>query len=133
MMRLIATAVVALLANAIGLIGGAALLDDMSLGVSGFLIAVVVYTIADVLFSPLIRQTSETRAPFLIGSTSLVSTLIALIITALVSDSLKIDGIVGWVIATVLVWAIALVARLLLPTVIFRRTLARRRPAAPAA
>lgn len=134
MMRLLASTVLALIANAIGLIVGAWVLDDMALGTTGFLIAVVIYTVADILFEPLLRQQALARAPVLIGSTSLVSTLVALIVTAIVSDSLRIDGVTGWILATVVVWLVALVARLLLPFVIFKKTLAAARGrGAPAA
>ncbi|MBH0122700.1 phage holin family protein [Rhodococcus sp. NPDC003382] len=127
MMRLLATAVVALIANAIALIVGAWVLPDMSLTPVAFLIAVVIFTVVAVVIDPLIRQVSVTKAPVLLGSSALVSTLVALIVTALVSDGLKISGITTWVLATVIVWAVSVIARLLLPMVIFRKTLAARK------
>ncbi|WP_068154802.1 phage holin family protein [Rhodococcus phenolicus] len=127
MMRLLATAVVALIANAIALLVGAWVLTDMSLTPVAFLIAVVIFTVVAVVIDPLIRQVSMTKAPVLIGSSALVSTLVALIVTALISDGLQISGIGTWILATVIVWAVSVIARLVLPLVIFRKTLAARK------
>jgi putative membrane protein len=126
MFRLLAVAVIALIANGIALIVGDLILDKMSLSAASFVIAVLIFTCADILFSPLINQIASTRAPVLLGSTSLVSTLIALILTTLISDGLSISGISTWIAATVIIWLIALVLRLVLPYVLFKKTLAKR-------
>jgi uncharacterized membrane protein YvlD (DUF360 family) len=125
-MRLLATAVVALIANAIALLVGAWVLPDMSLTAVAFLIAVVIFTVVAVVIDPLIRQVSMTKAPVLLGSSALVSTLVALIVTALISDGLQISGIGTWILATVIVWAVSVIARLVLPLAIFKKTLAAR-------
>ncbi|MBX3287578.1 MAG: phage holin family protein [Actinobacteria bacterium] len=127
MIRLVATGVIALLANAVALVVGALVLDDMSLDVLGLVIAVLVYTGVAVLAEPLIRQMALKSAPVLLGSSSLVATLISLVITAIVSDGLRISGGTTWVLATVIVWAVALAARLLLPLVLFKKALAEAR------
>ncbi|HEY5855948.1 MAG TPA: hypothetical protein VIW24_18365 [Aldersonia sp.] len=126
MMRLLAVAVIALIANAIALVVGDLILDEMSLSAASFVIAVLIFTGADILFSPLINQVAATRAPVLLGSTSLISTLIALILTALISDGLSISGISTWILATIIIWIVALVLRLVLPYVLFKKTLAKR-------
>lgn len=110
-----------LAANAIGLIVAAALLDDMSLGVNGFIIAVLLFTGAMVLMQPLFTKLALKYMSSLRGSTTLVSTLVALIITAVVSDSLQISGFVTWVAATVIVWAACLLGGVLLPWLVVRR------------
>ena len=86
----------------------------------------LIFTVADILFSPLINQVASTRAPVLLGSTSLISTLIALILTTLISDGLSISGLSTWILATIIIWIVALVLRLVLPYVIFKKTLAKR-------
>lgn len=126
MMRLAATAVVSFLANAIALIVGALLLGDMELDLSGFFIAVSIFTIASILVEPLTRQVAITKAPALLGSTALVATVLSLGVTAVLSDGLRISGFVTWVLATVIVWVVGLLARMLLPMVIFKKVLARR-------
>lgn len=127
MIRLVATGVIALLANAIALVVGAQLLDDMSLDGMAFVIAVLIYTGAAVLAEPLIRQMALKNVPALIGSSSLIATLVSLVVTAVVSDGLQISGATTWVLATVVVWAVALACRLLLPMVIFKKALSNAR------
>lgn len=124
MLRLLAVAVIALLSNAVALIVGAIVLPDMGLGTTGFLLAVIIYTGVAVLIEPLIRQSAMRSSPALLGSTSLVATLISLLVTSLISDSLSISGLVTWLLATVIVWVVALGVRLLLPLIIFKRVLA---------
>lgn len=126
-MRLLATAVVALIANAIALVIAAQLLDGMSLHPIGFVIAAAVFTVVMVLTSPLLRQVAVTKAPALLGSSALIATLISLVVTNLVSDDISISGAGNWLGATVLVWVIALVVRMLLPFVIFKKALGRAR------
>jgi putative membrane protein len=123
MVRLLATAIVSLLADAIGLLVAAQVLDDMALDVDGFVTAVVLFALVGLLIEPLLRQVAVRNAPALLGSTALVATLVSLIVTALVSDGLRISGTLTWVLATVIVWAVALVVSLLLPLVIFRSVL----------
>jgi putative membrane protein len=129
MIRLVATAVVALLADAVALIVTAQLLDDMSLDAAGLATAVVLFALASLLVEPLMRQVALRNAPALLGSTALVATLVSLVVTVLVGDGLRISGAVTWVLATIMVWLVALVARLLLPLVIFKKALAARQQA----
>ncbi len=124
MMRLIATAVIAFVSNAIGLIVAANVLADVGVGASGFVIAVAIFTGVSVLIEPLLRQTVMKKMPALLGSTALITVLISLIITTIVGNSLTIDGLTNWVLATVIVWAASFAGRLLLPLVIFKKTIA---------
>jgi hypothetical protein len=127
MIRLVASIVVGLVANAIALVAGSLLLEDFALGTSGFLIAVAIFTGVGVLAEPLVRQVAVKQVPALLGSTALISVLVGLVVTSLLSDSLSIRGAGTWVVAVVVVWGVALVARLLLPFVIFKKVLAEQR------
>ena len=126
MVRLVATMVVALLADAIALLVTSQVLDDMALDAGGFITAVVIFALVSLLIEPLVRQVALRNVPALLGSTALVATLISLVATAIIGDGLRISGTVTWVLATIMVWLIALVARLLLPLVIFKKALAAR-------
>ena len=46
---------------------------------------------------------------------ALIASLVSLIVTAWISDGLKIDGIGTWVAAAVIVWAASLLAAFILP------------------
>lgn len=127
MIRLAASATLALLADALALIVTSLLLEDFSLDVAGFVIALLLFTGVGVLVEPLLRQMAIKNVPALLGSSSLIATLVSLIVTAIVSDGLRISGALTWVLATVLVWLIGLGGRLLLPLVLFKKILANSR------
>ena len=120
MIRFVLSAIAQLIANAVALLVADYVLDDMELNASGFLTAVVIFTVAEVLFLPFFRQMAMTKARALAGSTALVAALAALIVTDFVSDGLEIDGLSTWVVATLIVWAASLVTTLLLPVFVFK-------------
>jgi putative membrane protein len=130
--RLLVTVVAHVIAAAIGLIVAAAILDDMALDASGFLIAVLVFAGVDLLAQPLIIKIGWKHASALTGSSALISTFVALVVTTIVSDGLRISGASTWLFATVIVWAASLLAGIVLPVTIFKRWL-RQRPAGGAA
>jgi putative membrane protein len=119
--RLLLTAVVYLVANAIGLLVADAVLDDMSIDGAAFLSALVIFTLVEVIIQPLVTQIAVKSARALVGSSALVATLVGLIVTAWWSDGLTIDGFGTWVLATVIVWAAALIAGLILPALFLKR------------
>lgn len=121
MIRLVASAVVSLIASAIALLVASLVLDDVALDAAAFVFAVLIFTASTILLEPLLRQIAVRNAPALMGGTALVSTLLSLILTDLLSDGLSISGTITWLYATVIVWLIALAARFLLPFLIFKR------------
>ena len=127
MIRILASAVVKLIANSIGLIAAAILLDNLTLNGLSFFVALFVFTGAEMLVEPLIRQSAMRRSPALLGSTALVATLVALIVTVVFTDGMQISGGLTWVMATVIVWLVSLSSMFLLPFVIFKRALAEAR------
>ena len=120
MIRFVLTAIAQLIANAVALLVANYFLDDMELNASGFVTAVVIFTIAEALFLPWFRQMAMTKARALAGSTALAAALAALIVTDFVSDGLEIDGLSTWVVATIIVWGASLVTTLLLPIFVFK-------------
>lgn len=50
--------------------------------------------------------------------------MMRLIVAVAVSDSLRIDGLTTWALATVIIWIVAFAGRMLLPLVIFKNAMA---------
>jgi uncharacterized membrane protein YvlD (DUF360 family) len=125
--RLIVRTIVALAANAVGLIVAAAVLDDMHLDAGGFVVAVVIFTIVFALLQPFLVVQLRRAGPAALGGVALIATLISLIITDLVSDGFSIDGAVTWLLAAVIVWAAGLIAAFVLPFLGLKRFLEERR------
>ena len=130
MIRLFFSVLLQVVASAIGLVVAAAILDDMALDTSGFLIAVAIFAAVDVIAQPLIIKIGLHYARALTGSSALISTLVGLVVTTIVSDGLRISGFTTWVMATVIVWAASMLAALILPVTIFKRWLSQRPAAA---
>ncbi len=117
MIRLLVRTAVLLAANAIGLLVAAALLDGMTLDATGFIVALVVFTVAVALLQPFLANAMRGQGGNIgaLGAVALIATLISLIFTVLVTDGLSIDGIGTWIGAAIVVWLAALVAAFILP------------------
>ena len=127
MIRLIVRTIVAVLANAIGLLVAAAVLDDFSLDVAGFVVAVIIFTITFALLQPFLAAQFRRAGSAVLGGVALIATLIALIVTDLISDGLNISGVGTWIAATVIVWLAAVIAAFVLPFLGLRKYMEERR------
>jgi len=114
MTRILIRVGLSLAGNAIGLLVASLLLDKMDVSGAAFLIAVVIFTVLTVVIEPLIVKLTSSKAEALEGGSALITTLLALIITALLSDGLNIDGVGTWILATVIVWIVTLIAGVVL-------------------
>jgi uncharacterized membrane protein YvlD (DUF360 family) len=93
--------------NALGLwITSLLLDDDMSISGTAFIIAVVIFTVLTLVLEPIVSRLTEKYVDILSGGTALITTALALILTAWISDGLSIDGIGTWLLATVIVWLV---------------------------
>ncbi len=115
MIRFLVRTLVLLLANALGLLVASLVLDGMDVDASAFIIDVVIFTVAVALMTPFLANQFRRRQSAALGGVALIATLIALIVTDLISDGFTIDGIGTWLAATVIVWAASLIAAWILP------------------
>jgi uncharacterized membrane protein YvlD (DUF360 family) len=111
----------------VGLLVAAAVLDGMHLDGAAFVLAVVIFTVVFALMLPFLASQLRRRGSAALGGVALIATLVSLIVTDLVSDGLNIDGVGTWIAATVIVWAVALVAEFILPFLGLRKYLEERR------
>ena len=123
MVRLVARMVLELLANAVGLLVAAWMLDGFSMTATAFVVVALIFSALKFVLDPLILKMSIQYMPALRGGIALVTTLVSLVITSLVNDGLQIDGIDTWVLATLIVWLFGLIASLLLPVFVFKKVL----------
>ncbi len=127
MIRLLVRTAVAVAANAVGLLVAAALLDGLHLNGGAFIVAVVIFTVAFALLQPFLFLQMRRRRLLALLAAPLLATLVALIVTDLVSDGLTIDGAGTWIAATVIVWLAALAAAFILPFLGLRKFMEERR------
>ena len=127
MIRFVVRTLIALVANAIGLIVAAIVLDDVHLDATSFVVAVVIFTVVFALLQPFLAVQLRRMGPGMLGTVSLIATLVSLIVTDLLSDGLSISGVLTWILAALIVWLVALVATLLLPFLGLKKFLDERR------
>ncbi|MBD3781021.1 phage holin family protein [Cellulomonas sp. ES6] len=109
---------------ALGLGAAALLVDDVHLGVSGFVTAVVVFTAVQAVLTPFIATMARRYANAFLGGVGLVSTWVALLVASAFTDGLRISGgVVTWIAAVVIVWLVTALATWLLPMVLLRKRL----------
>jgi uncharacterized membrane protein YvlD (DUF360 family) len=115
MIRLLLRTAIMLVANAVGLIVAASVLDGMSLNWEGLLWATLIYTVVFALMQPFLAVQARRRATPLLGGVALIASLVALIVADIISDGLNISGVGTWIAAAVIVWIASLLAAFILP------------------
>ena len=123
MIRLLISALLYTLANAVGLFLAVILLPGFSMGPFSFIVATLLFTAIEVVMGPLVMKISIKSAPALSGGIALVTTFFGLFITSVLVDGMTIGGLSNWLAATLLVWVGALIAGLILPVVAFKKYL----------
>ena len=124
MIRLLVRTLVAVAANAVGLIVASVVLDGFSINVASFIVAVVIFTIVFAVLTPFLAVQLRRLGNGAIGATALIATLVSLVLTDLLSDGFSISGVGTWIAAAVIVWLAALVAAFVLPFLGLKKFLA---------
>ena len=115
MQNSLVSALIHTLGNAIGLALAMLLLPGFRISLTAFIIAVLFFTVLELLLKPLILKLTKKKLPAIEGGIALVSTLVGLLLTSLLISGMQIGGLSNWLLATLLVWAGALVSGAILP------------------
>ncbi|MFT3942282.1 MAG: hypothetical protein QM705_00460 [Ancrocorticia sp.] len=75
----------------------------------GFLTAVVVFTVVQTVFTPIITRMVREHSALVLAAVGLFSTFLALMIATLFPGGIRIYGR-GWLSATLLLWAVTAIA-----------------------
>ncbi|MEL7977745.1 hypothetical protein AAG589_17905 [Isoptericola sp. F-RaC21] len=81
----------------------------------GFILAIVVFALAQAIISPFFAKVARNSAPALVGGVGLLSTFVALLVAVVFTDGLEVGGVAGWIIGPVVVWLAGMLAAFLLP------------------
>ncbi|MFF5792491.1 phage holin family protein [Paeniglutamicibacter sp. NPDC012692] len=111
---------------ALGLLVASWILPEFKLEPKGFLVATVVFALAQSILEPFIFRLSNRYAPAALGGIGLLSTLAALIIASIFPDGLVITGFTTWVLASLVVWMTTTLGGWLLPLIFLKKRLAER-------
>lgn len=91
----------------------------------GFIVAVVVFTVAQAILAPFVFNMARKYASALLGGIGLVSTFLALWVATLFSGGVEIHGL-GWVLAPLLVWIVTALGGWIIVGVILEKYLTKR-------
>jgi hypothetical protein len=127
MIRFLINAAIWLGSAAIGLLVANVVLADMSVSAESLLIDVVIFAAIQSVLAPFLTSVTARNARPLLGGVGLLTTVIALIATHAISSGLSIRGFETWVYASLIIWIATMLASLLLPLVLVKRGVARRR------
>jgi len=127
MVRLLLRTLIFLLSATLGLLVASWLLPDVVLSVSGFIVTIVVFAVAQNVLSPFIMKITARNAPAFLGGVGLLSTFVALLISTLFTGGLHISGWQTWILATLIVWLVTALATFLLPMFLLKKTVNRAR------
>ncbi|AGP31069.1 phage holin family protein [Corynebacterium terpenotabidum] len=117
-MSILTRTAVALLSSVVAVLVCAWVLDDFSLTLGGLITAVVVFTVAQALLSPVVAKLTRRYAEGFIGGVGVVSTLLALWLATLVPGGISLRGVGTWLLAAVIIWLVTTVASLVIAAVI---------------
>ena len=99
----------------IGIIAADAILDGFSVdGATGYVTVAIIFALIQAILSPLIMKTVHRNASAFTGGVGIISTLVALILTNLLTSDLTIDGLSTWILAALIVWLFTAIATFLL-------------------
>ena len=129
MIRLLIRAGIFVGTAALGLIVAALVVPDVRLSLSGFLVAVGVFALAQSILAPFIFNVARQHAPAMLGGIGLVSTFVALLIASVFPEGLRISGVSTWIAATVVVWIVTALGAWLLPMFLLKKRAVARRDA----
>ncbi|MCW4467318.1 phage holin family protein [Glutamicibacter sp. MNS18] len=113
--------------SALGLLAATWLLPDFRMQLQGFVIAVVVFSITQSVFTPFIARMTNRYAPAALGGIGLLSTWVSLFLANLLPGGLTITGWRTWVLAALVVWMSSTLAAWLLPMFLLKKRLAARK------
>jgi hypothetical protein len=120
MRQILLRAVVLLGSWAIGLLVAAWVVPGVSVSVPGFIVAVVLFSVAQAILSLSILKLPRAYASLLLGGTGLVLTLVALGLASVLTHGLTIRGTASWIAATIVVWLVTTVGAISVPEALVR-------------
>jgi Mycobacterial 4 TMS phage holin, superfamily IV len=121
MRQFLLRAVVLLGSWAIGLLVAAWVVPGVSMSASGFVVAVVLFSVSQSILSLWILRLPRAYASLLLGGTGLALTVIALGLASALTHGLTINGFASWVATTIVVWLVTTVGAISLPEALVRQ------------
>lgn len=127
MIRFLLHVVINLATSAIGLLIASWLIPGVTLQPAGFIVAVLVFALAQGLLGPFVFNMARQYASPILGGIGLVTTLIALLIASFFDGGLQIRGVSAWVLGTLVVWIVTALGGWILGAIFLKRRIEQRK------
>ncbi len=121
MIRFLLSVAISIVSAALALLVISWVVDGVTMYATGFVIAVIVFTVAQALLGPFIFNLARQYASAVLGGIGLVSTFVALFVATLFPNGLQINGITAWIFATLIAWVITALGTWILGVLIIKR------------
>ncbi|UKJ63218.1 phage holin family protein [Cellulosimicrobium cellulans] len=106
MIRFLLSFAINVVLAAVGLLVASSLFDGVTVHASGFVVAVLIFAVAQAILAPFVFNVARKYASAILGGIGLVSTFLALWVATLIGDGLEISGASTWIGVTVVVWLV---------------------------
>lgn len=95
----------------------------------GFILAIVIFAVLQSVLAPWLARVAQRNAPAFLGGIGIVSTFVALLVTAIIPGAGLTIGSPWWtwVVAPMIVWVVTAIAAFLLPAVLLKKKVESRR------
>ncbi len=105
---------------AAGLLVAVWLVPGVSITVSAFIVAVVVFSVGQALTSLVLLKLPHDYASLLLGGAGLALTVLALVVAAALTGGLGLHGFASWLATTLVVWLVTTIGAISLPETLAR-------------
>ena len=128
MIRFLIRLVIWFLAALVGIIAADMFLSGFSVsGWTSYVVVAAIYAVIQSLIAPMMNQYTERNARMFSGGVGIFATLVALVVTNLISGALTISGLGTWILAAIIVWVFGALAAFLLPFLLVKKVVNERR------
>ena len=121
MIRFLIHVAISITSSALALLMCSWILEGFTFTWEGFLLAILVFTLAQAILAPFAFNIARKHANGLLGAIGLVSTLLALIVTSFFPGGLHISGISTWILASLVTWIVTSLGVWLIPLIFIKK------------
>lgn len=129
MIRFLLSIAIQLVMAVVALLIAGWLVPGVHLEPSGFIVAVLVFTLAQAILAPFVFNVARKYASAILGGIGLVSTLLALWVATLFPGGIRIEGVTAWVLTPLVVWLVTALGTWILGFLVINRWWERRQQA----
>lgn len=128
MIRFLLSLGISVVSAALALLVAAAVVDGVRVQAAGFIVAVLVFALAQALLAPFVFSMARKYASAILGGIGIVSTMLALFVATLFPGGLQIQGLTAWIVTPLVVWLITALGTWILGALIIKRWWINREP-----